>query len=79
VLFRSRAKFTLDERFHLWVPTTCPGVPEEILRPEATWKDRGAYTRRADLLAHDFAREFEKSFGSLSISPRVAAQCPGRR
>ncbi|SQD92028.1 Phosphoenolpyruvate carboxykinase [ATP] 1 [Candidatus Bipolaricaulis anaerobius] len=74
-----RAKFTLDERFHLWVPTTCPGVPEEILRPEATWKDRGAYSRRADLLAHDFAREFEKSFGSLSINPRVAAQCPGRR
>ncbi len=71
--------FALDERFHVWVPEACPGVPSEILRPEATWPDKGAYARRADLLAHQFAEEFSRSFGTLSISPRVAAQCPGRR
>lgn len=72
------AEFTLDKRFHVWVPEECPGVPREILRPEATWRDKGAYERQADGLAEEFAREFAKSFRGMGISPRVAAQCPGR-
>lgn len=72
------AEFTLDERFHVWVPDSCPGVPQEMLQPETTWNDRTAYARRADLLAGDFASEYAKAFGRLAINPRVAAQCPGR-
>lgn len=73
-----RADFNLDRRFRVWVPTSCPGVPAEILRPEEAWTDKAAYARRADLLASHFAQEYEKSFAKLGISPRVAAQCPGR-
>ncbi len=73
------AEFTLDKRFRVWVPEECPGVPPEILRPEATWRDKGTYERQADGLAEEFAREFARSFGGMGINPRVAAQCPGRR
>lgn len=74
-----KAEFTLDRRFHVWVPTECPGVPAEVLRPQAAWKDKAAYERQADALAQEFAREFERAFSGLGISPAVAAQCPGRR
>jgi len=67
-----------DQRFHLLVPVRCPGVPEELLRPRDTWRDKGAYDRRADALARDFARHFEKAFSGKDIDPQVAAQCPGR-
>jgi phosphoenolpyruvate carboxykinase (ATP) len=61
------AEFTLDKRFHVWVPTECPGVPREILRPEATWRDKRAYARQADALAAEFAREFGKTGISSSV------------
>lgn len=57
----------------------CPGVPREILRPKDTWKDKGAYRRQAEGLAQEFAQAFQMMFGSMGISPSVAAQCPGRR
>lgn len=73
-----RTKFRKHEIFLVWVPEECPGVPREILRVEKTWAEGKAYWERAERLAHDFAREFEKSFGKMDIAPAVAAQCPGR-
>ena len=67
-----------DQRFHLLVPTHCPGVPDEVLWPRDTWRDKSAYDRRADTLAQDFARHFEETFSGKDIDPKVAAQCPGR-
>jgi phosphoenolpyruvate carboxykinase (ATP) len=66
-----------DKLFHLWVPKECPGVPSEILWPENTWKDKEAFRRRAEKLAQDFRREFEKTFAPLGMGERIAAQCPG--
>jgi len=66
-----------DKLFHLWVPKECPGVPREILWPENTWKDKEAFRRRAEKLAQDFRREFEKTFVPLGIDERIATQCPG--
>ena len=67
-----------DKRFHLLVPRWCPGVPEEMLWPRDTWRDKAAYDRRADALAREFARHFETAFAGQDIAPEVAAQCPGR-
>jgi phosphoenolpyruvate carboxykinase (ATP) len=67
-----------DRRFHLLVPTHCPGVPDEVLWPRDTWRDTRAYERRADALAREFARHFEAAFSGRDIDPGVAAQCPGR-
>ncbi len=73
-----RVKFHQHPLFHVWVPEECPDVPREILRPEKTWPDEQAYWERAERLAQEFAREFERSFGGAGLPARVAAQCPGR-
>ncbi|MGC9529881.1 MAG: phosphoenolpyruvate carboxykinase (ATP) [Candidatus Bipolaricaulaceae bacterium] len=67
-----------DRLFHLWVPTHCPGVPDEVLWSRNTWKDGAAYQARAERLAQEFARHFEREFAAGDIDPQVAAQCPGR-
>lgn len=72
-----RVPYREEKLFHLWVPEWCPDVPREILNPEATWPDKAAYRARAEKLAQDFRREFEKSFAGLGLSERIAAQCPG--
>jgi phosphoenolpyruvate carboxykinase (ATP) len=69
--------FREDHLFHLRVPTSCPGVPAEILWARNTWRQKDAYDARAERLAQEFARHFERAFGDR-IDPRVAAQCPGR-
>ena len=67
-----------DPLFHIDVPRSCPGVPEEMLSPCKTWDDREAYDRRARELAGQFARRFDQSYGDKGIAPEVARQCPGK-
>ena len=68
-----------DERFHLLIPRSCPGVPPELLRPERAWADGSKYRARAAKLADEFAAHFDVAYGGKGIDPAVAAQCPGRR
>ena len=42
------------------IPTTCPGVPDEILNPASTWDDRDAYEAKARELAELFITNFEQ-------------------
>jgi phosphoenolpyruvate carboxykinase (ATP) len=65
--------------FHLRVPQSCPGVPSEILNPEHTWSDKTAYRQRAEKLAGEFSRHFDKAYGAKSIPDAVRRQCPGKR
>lgn len=46
--------------FGLNVPTSCEGVPSEILNPRNTWSDKAAYDAKAQSLANDFVKNFEK-------------------
>ena len=46
--------------FGLYMPKGCPGVPNEILDPMNTWKNKGAYISKAITLAHSFHLNFEK-------------------
>jgi phosphoenolpyruvate carboxykinase (ATP) len=46
--------------FNLDVPVSCPGVPDEVLDPQATWKDKDAYELQARELARMFAENFER-------------------
>ncbi|RMG44629.1 MAG: phosphoenolpyruvate carboxykinase (ATP) [Acidobacteria bacterium] len=48
-----------DERFRVEVPTRCPGVPDDVLDPRATWRDKDAYDEHARKLARMFAEHFE--------------------
>ena len=42
------------------VPSACPQVPPEVLRPRTTWKDPALYDAKANELAQRFARNFEQ-------------------
>jgi phosphoenolpyruvate carboxykinase (ATP) len=53
---------TIDPIFGVEVPTTCPGVPAELLLPRATWQDTDAYDRKA----RDLARMFRDNFAAFA-------------
>jgi phosphoenolpyruvate carboxykinase (ATP) len=53
-------KMRSDPTFGFEVPTTVPGVPDDVLDPRATWQDKDAYDAQARKLAEMFRRNFEK-------------------
>ena len=71
-----RVEYHTHEVFGLAMPSTCPGVPDEILNPRNTWSDTDAYDHQANELAGAFLKNFEKfsSFANDDImagAPRV--------
>jgi phosphoenolpyruvate carboxykinase (ATP) len=59
-----------DEVFGLKVPTSCPGVPDEILTPRETWADKAEYDKVAMDLAQRFIKNFEKFNGTATDDMR---------
>ncbi|MEJ2317427.1 MAG: phosphoenolpyruvate carboxykinase (ATP) [Gammaproteobacteria bacterium] len=47
-----------DPVFGLEVPESCPGVPDELLKPRETWSDPAAYDAQAAKLAAMFKENF---------------------
>lgn len=54
-----KAATETDPVFGLAVPTSCPGVPSEILQPRVTWPDKDAYDKAAWNLAGLFHKNFQ--------------------
>ena len=54
------AEFVTDPYFGLAVPTTCEGVPSELMIPANTWEDKAAYEAKAKELAKSFVENFKK-------------------
>jgi phosphoenolpyruvate carboxykinase (ATP) len=52
-----------DPIFGLRSPTSCPGVPGELLIPRNTWADKEAFDRQAQ----DLAARFKKNFQQFSL------------
>lgn len=50
-----------DPVFGVSIPASCPEVPEEILDPRNTWKDKDAYDRKAKELASMFEKNFKEN------------------
>jgi phosphoenolpyruvate carboxykinase (ATP) len=46
--------YELDSIFNVYIPTECPGVPQELLKPVHTWQDKDAYLAKARELAQLF-------------------------
>lgn len=49
-----------DPIFGLAVPTSCPGVPSDVLVPRNTWQDKDAYDAKAKELFAMFEKNFQK-------------------
>ena len=65
--------YDLDSIFNVYVPTECPGVPAEVLKPRNTWTDKEAYDKQAK----DLAKRFVKNFAKFSDMPaEVVASGP---
>lgn len=62
--------------FELAIPTSCPGVPAEILNPKDTWVHKTSFDETANKLAAKFVENFETyksetSEAILSAAPKV--------
>jgi phosphoenolpyruvate carboxykinase (ATP) len=63
-----------DPIFGINVPTSCPDVPAEVLKPRNTWKNPSAYDEKARHLAKMFNENFDQ-FAS-GVSDEVKASGP---
>ncbi len=53
-------EYKLDDIFNVYIPQSCPNIPEEILNPVNTWNDKVAYEKTAKELAGKFNENFKK-------------------
>jgi phosphoenolpyruvate carboxykinase (ATP) len=67
-----------DKTFHINIPVSCPGVPDDILQPRNTWKDPEAFEKRARKLAGEFSAHFDRVYGNKDLPEAVRRQCPGK-
>jgi phosphoenolpyruvate carboxykinase (ATP) len=68
----ARVPYETDPVFGVEVPTTVPGVPDEVLRPRDTWPDPSAYDAKATELAGMFVTNFEKYADGVAEEVRAA-------
>ncbi len=61
----------VDPNFGLTIPTECPGVPSEILKPKNTWKDKAAFDATAAKLAKLFDDNLATFADEGTVSPAL--------
>ncbi len=58
-------EFVKEPFFNLSIPTSCPGIPAEILNPRAAWAKPEQYDVQAKRLHDLFVQNFEKNFAGI--------------
>jgi phosphoenolpyruvate carboxykinase (ATP) len=66
-----RAATEVDPNFGLSIPTSCPGVPSDILKPKNTWKDKAAFDATAAKLAKLFDDNLATFADEGTVSPAL--------
>ncbi len=61
-----------DRVFNLDVPTSCPDVPSDVLRPRNTWTNPADYDAQAAKLARMFADNFKTFEADVTAEVRAA-------
>jgi len=69
----AQASFHPDPNFGVLVPDSCPEVPNEILNPRETWKERAAYDAQARELTRRFADNFKQFENHVDAKVKKAA------
>jgi len=64
------------EIFGLAMPTECANVPTEVLNPKNTWADKAAYDKKANELANEFNKNFEKFAANANDEIMAGAPTP---
>ncbi len=67
-------EFETHPVFGMMMPKSCPNVPDEILNPRNTWDDKAAYDAKANDLAKQFIKNFEKY--ASGVSEEILAAAP---
>ena len=70
-----KADMVKEPYFNLSVPVECSNVPNEILMPINTWKDKGAYEATMKKLVDLFNNNFEKY--KAGVNAEIIAAGPG--
>lgn len=65
--------YTPHSVFGMEIPQSCPNVPAEILNPRNTWSDKEAYDAKANQLAGEFTKNFEKYVSMANDETKAAA------
>ncbi|OFW13851.1 MAG: phosphoenolpyruvate carboxykinase (ATP), partial [Acidobacteria bacterium RIFCSPLOWO2_12_FULL_66_10] len=68
--------YTKDGVFNLDIPTSCPGIPAEVLQPRSTWASGADYDQQAAKLARMFTENF--TMFEAEVSAAVKAAGPNR-
>jgi phosphoenolpyruvate carboxykinase (ATP) len=74
----AEASTATDPVFGLKVPTSCPNVPDEVLVPRNTWKDKAAFDATAEKLAGLFRENFKKYADAASKEIQAAGPRPAK-
>jgi phosphoenolpyruvate carboxykinase (ATP) len=69
-----KVAYEKDATFNVDVPTSCPDVPAEVLKPRNTWSSQADYDAQAGKLARMFVDNF-KTF-EAEVTPDVRAAGP---
>ncbi|MFI5172613.1 MAG: phosphoenolpyruvate carboxykinase (ATP) [Chitinophagales bacterium] len=72
-------KYHAHDIFGLMMPESCPNVPSEILDPRNTWSNKLVYDEKANELAIQFVKNFEKYADKanaeiLAAAPKVGVK-----
>ncbi|MBS1746049.1 MAG: phosphoenolpyruvate carboxykinase (ATP) [Bacteroidetes bacterium] len=70
----AKAEFHKHPVFGVNMPTSCAGVPDEILNPRNTWKNGNDYDAQANKLAGLFIENFKKY--ASKVSEEILAAAP---
>ena len=67
-------EWDMEPRFNLAIPTSCPGVPAEVLNPINTWEDKNGFVATMDKLVGLFTDNFQKF--EDKVNPEITAAGP---
>jgi phosphoenolpyruvate carboxykinase (ATP) len=70
----NKVEFEQHPVFGMMMPKSCPNVPDQVLNPRNTWEDKTAYDSKANDLAKQFIKNFEKY--ASGVSEEILAAAP---